>query len=275
MARPPTGRELRERLRVVPGSRIHLAQVDPGETYGHAKQTAGPVLEAGLRRLDSLQERLWAGERRAVLVVLQGMDTAGKDGTIRHVMAAFNPQGCPVTGFKVPTSDELAHDYLWRAHRATPPKGSIGIFNRSYYEDVLVVRVHGLVPERRWRQRYAQINAFEQHLAQNDTTVLKFFLHISPEEQRARLQARVDDPTKRWKFQMGDLAERKLWPAYMEAYEDALARCATADAPWYVIPADRKWFRNLAVAEVLGATLADLRPRYPDAAPGVEGLRVE
>ena len=275
MTRPLTGDALRDRLRVEPGRRLRLERIDPGETFGHQRSASAEVVANGMSALQSQQERLWAGAQRAVLIVLQGMDTAGKDGTIRHVMTAFNPQGCDVVGFKVPTPEELAHDYLWRAHRVTPARGTIAIFNRSHYEDVLVVRVHELVPPRRWRQRYAQINAFERHLAQNDTTIVKFFLHISPDEQRRRLQARLDDPSKRWKFQKGDLAERKLWPAYQAAYEDALTRCTTAEAPWYVIPADHKWFRDLAVTEILRATLGELRLRYPAEEPGLEALVVE
>jgi len=275
MAPALVGSALRDRLRVAPGDRVRLARHRPDETLGHVKADAGPVIQAGLDRLTTLQERIWAEGRHAVLIVLQGIDTAGKDGAIGHVMSAFNPQGCTVTGFKAPTPDELAHDYLWRVHRVVPARGTIGIFNRSHYEDVLVVRVHDLVPRAVWRQRYDEINAFEQLLADGGTTIIKFFLHISPDEQRRRLQARLDDPTKRWKFQRADLAERKLWPAYQAAYEDALSRCSTRAAPWYVIPADHKWFRDLAVAEIVGQTLADLKPRYPAAAPDLAGLRVE
>jgi PPK2 family polyphosphate:nucleotide phosphotransferase len=275
MPQPLIGAALRDRLRVEPGRRVHLERHDPGATFGHTRSAAGTVVAAGMRQLESQQERLWASARRAVLIVLQGVDTAGKDGAIRHVMTAFNPQGCAVVGFKVPTPEELGHDYLWRAHKVTPARGSIAIFNRSHYEDVLVVRVHGLVPARRWRQRYEQINDFERLLTQNDTTIVKLFLHISADEQRERLQARLDDPQKRWKFQKGDLAERKLWAAYQAAYEDVLSRCSPAEAPWYVIPADHKWFRNLAVTEILRATLGELRLRYPAAEPDLEGLRVE
>jgi PPK2 family polyphosphate:nucleotide phosphotransferase len=275
MAKPLTGSALRDRLLVSPGDKVRLAKVDPGETFGHAKDEVAPVIQAGLDRLTALQERIWAEGKHAVLIVLQGIDTAGKDGAIGHVMSAFNPQGCTVTGFKAPTPDELAHDYLWRVHRVTPGHGTIGIFNRSHYEDVLVVRVHDLVPRAVWRRRYAEIEAFEQLLADSGTTIIKFFLHISPDEQRQRLQARLDDPTKRWKFQKGDLAERKLWPQYQAAYEDALSRCSTRVAPWYIIPADHKWFRDLAVAEIVGETLADLKPRYPAASPDLVGLKVE
>jgi PPK2 family polyphosphate:nucleotide phosphotransferase len=275
MAQALVGSALRDRLRVAPGGRVHLDKHDPDETLGHRKDDAAPVIQAGLTRLTDFQEQIWAEGKHAVLIVLQGMDTAGKDGAIRHVMSAFNPQGCQVAGFKVPTPDELAHDYLWRVHRVVPGHGSIGIFNRSHYEDVLVVRVHELVPAPVWRRRYGEINAFEQLLADSGTTVIKFFLHISLDEQRRRLQARLDDPSKRWKFQKGDLDERKLWPAYQAAYEDALSRCSTKAAPWYVVPADHKWFRDLVVADIVGQTLADLKPRYPPSPPDLDGLKIE
>jgi PPK2 family polyphosphate:nucleotide phosphotransferase len=216
-----------------------------------------------LERLDDLQDRLWAEGKHAVLVVLQGIDAAGKDSTIKRVMAAFNPQGCPVTAFKVPSTEELAHDYLWRVHKAVPRKGEVGIFNRSHYEDVLVVRVHDLVPKAVWSKRYDQINAFERHLAANGTTIVKFFLSIDKEEQRARFQARYDDPTKRWKFAMGDLAERERWDDYQAAFDEALTKTSTDVAPWYVIPANHKWFRDLAVSSILADTMAGLKPKYP------------
>ena len=204
-----------------------------------------------------------------MLVVLQGIDAAGKDGTIKRVMNAFNPQGSPVTSFKVPTAEELAHDYLWRIHRAVPRKGEIGIFNRSHYEDVLVVRVHDIVPRAVWSKRYDQINDFERHLVATGTTVVKFFLAIDRDEQRERFQARYDDPSKRWKFSMGDLEERAHWDDYQAAFDEALTRTSTDEAPWYVIPANRKWFRNLAVSTILADTIADLRPRYPPVADDV------
>jgi PPK2 family polyphosphate:nucleotide phosphotransferase len=218
-----------------------------------------------LARLADLQDRLWAEAKRSVLVVLQGIDAAGKDGTINKVMEAFNPQGCPVTSFKVPSAEELAHDYLWRVHRQVPRRGEIGIFNRSHYEDVLVVRVHELVPKSVWSKRYEQINAFERTLSESGTTIVKFFLSIDRDEQRERFQARYDDPTKRWKFSLGDLEERKLWDRYQAAFDEALTRTSTAWAPWYVIPANRKWFRDLAVATILADTLAGLKPAYPAA----------
>ncbi len=256
-------------LRVRPGSRIRLARRDHEETLGWDKLGAERELDRQLARLADLQDRFWAEAKRSVLVVLQGIDAAGKDGTINKVMEAFNPQGCPVTSFKVPSTEELAHDYLWRIHQKVPRKGEIGIYNRSHYEDVLVVRVHGLVPRKVWSARYDQINEFEGILADNGTTVVKFFLAIDKDEQRERFQARYDDPTKRWKFSMGDLEERKLWDDYHAAFDDALSKTSTDVAPWYVIPANRKWFRNLAVATILADTIAALRPAYPPVADDV------
>jgi PPK2 family polyphosphate:nucleotide phosphotransferase len=266
---------LRSALRVRPGSRVKLSKVDPSATFGRSKDDAAEELEAGLARLTDLQDRLWAENKRRVLVVLQGIDAAGKDGTLRHVMGAFNPQGCPVTAFKVPSADELAHDYLWRVHRRVPGNGEIGIFNRSHYEDVLVVRVHDIIPKKVWSRRYDQINDFERLLADEGTTIVKFFLYIDRDTQRERFQARLDDPTKRWKFRLGDLEERKRWDDYIDAYEEALARCSTAAAPWYVIPSNRKWFRNIAVANILADTLDDLDPRYPESTEDLSAVTIE
>jgi PPK2 family polyphosphate:nucleotide phosphotransferase len=268
----PAGPPLREALRVPPGTRVRLADIDPAETYGHDKTSAETELQAGLERLHDLQERLWAEQRHKVLVVLQGIDAAGKGGTIEHVMGALNPAGCPVTSFKAPSEEELARDFLWRVHRQTPATGEIAIFDRSHYEDVLIVRVHGLVAEERWARRFDHINAWERLLADEGTTIVKLFLWISRDEQRERFQARYDDPTKRWKFRMGDIEERKRWDDYIAAFEDALSRCSTDSAPWYVIPANRKWFRNLAVAEILGDVLEELDPQYPPGEPVPEGL---
>jgi PPK2 family polyphosphate:nucleotide phosphotransferase len=265
----PARIDLRDALRVKPGSRIRLSRRDHGATFGWDKMGAEPELLSQLGRLADLQDRFWAEAKRSVLVVLQGIDAAGKDGTINKVMEAFNPQGCPVTSFKVPSTEELAHDFLWRVHQKVPRKGEIGIFNRSHYEDVLVVRVHDLVPRKVWSARYGQINEFERILAENGTTIVKFFLAIDRDEQRERFQARYDDPTKRWKFSMGDLEERKRWDDYQAAFDDALSKTSTAAAPWYVIPANRKWFRNLAVATILADTIAGLKPAYPPVAPDV------
>jgi PPK2 family polyphosphate:nucleotide phosphotransferase len=255
--------DLRDRLRVKPGSSFRLASLQPSDTHGYEKAKAVAETERQMERLASLQDRLWAEAKHAVLVVLQGIDAAGKDGTINKVMEAFNPQGCVVTSFKVPTPEELAHDYLWRVHQRVPRHGEIGIFNRSHYEDVLVVRVHDLVPKSVWSKRYDQINDFERLLTASGTTIVKFFLSIDRDEQRDRFQARYDDPTRRWKFSMGDLEERKLWDDYQAAFDEALSKTSTEIAPWYVIPANRKWFRNLAVASILAETMAGLKPAYP------------
>jgi PPK2 family polyphosphate:nucleotide phosphotransferase len=254
---------LAQRLIVKPGSKVQLHEADANEAHGYTKETAADPTLKDLARLTALQERIYAEQKHPILVVLQGIDTSGKDGTIRHVMSALNPQGCTVAGFGVPTAIEAAHDHLWRIHAQTPGKGQIVVFNRSHYESVLVVRVHELVPQEQWRPRFDQINEFEAMLAAEGTTIVKFFLHISPDEQRARLQARYDDPTKHWKFKMGDLEERKRWDDYMAAYEDVLSRCSTEAAPWYVIPANRKWFRNLAIGEILADRLEALKPAYP------------
>jgi PPK2 family polyphosphate:nucleotide phosphotransferase len=266
---------LREALRVRPGTRVKLASVDPAATHGRTKQSAAEELQLGLARLTDLQDRLWAEGKQRVLVVLQGIDASGKDGTVKHVMSAFNPMGCSVTSFKVPTPVEAGHDYLWRVHERTPGNGEIAIFNRSHYEDVLVVRVHDFVPRKVWSRRFEHINAFERLLADEGTTILKFFLWIDRDEQKARLQSRLDDPKKNWKFKLGDLAERKLWDDYVIAYEDVLRRCSTDHAPWYVIPANRNWFRNLAIADILATTLEELDPRYPKPTEDLSGVIVE
>jgi PPK2 family polyphosphate:nucleotide phosphotransferase len=259
----PDPRPLRDVLRVEPGRRVRLADVDPRETHGYAKDEAPERLERDLERLHELQERLWAEHRHKVLVVLQGIDTAGKGGTIEHVVGAMNPAGVAVASFKVPTEPELAHDYLWRVHQRTPGAGEIAVFDRSHYEDVLVVRVHDLVPKARWSKRYRQIADWERMLAEEGTTILKFFLWIDREEQAERLRARFEDPTKRWKFRTGDLEERKRWDDYVAAFEDAISKTSTDDAPWFIVPANRKWFRNMAVAQILADTLEALDPQYP------------
>jgi PPK2 family polyphosphate:nucleotide phosphotransferase len=266
---------LRTALKVKPGTRVRLRTLDPDATLGHDKASAVAATQAQMERLRDLQDRLWAEARHSVLVVLQGIDAAGKDGTIAKVMEAFNPQGCPVSSFKVPTPEELAHDFLWRVHKRAPGKGEIGIFNRSHYEDVLVVRVHGLAPRSVWSKRYEQINAFERTLAESGTTIVKFFLSIDRDEQRKRIQSRYDDPKKRWKFKLGDLEERKLWDDYQAAFDDALSKTSTPWAPWYVIPANRNWLRNLSVATILADTIADLRPAYPKPADLPPNLVIE
>jgi PPK2 family polyphosphate:nucleotide phosphotransferase len=258
-----------DRWRVPPGSKVALAKRDPGSTDAApgdraATETATLPLHD---ELYGLQGRLWAESRRSLLVVLQGLDASGKDGTIKHVFQGVNPQGITVASFKEPTHEEMAHDFLWRVHKRVPAAGEIGIFNRSHYEDVLVVRVHDLVPEAVWQARYGYINAFEQNLAAAGTTVVKFFLHVSFEEQGKRLRSRLNEPDKRWKAQAGDFAERKLWDSYQGAYKDMLEKTSTETAPWFVIPADHKWYRNWVVSQVLLQTLEQMDPKYPESAP--------
>jgi PPK2 family polyphosphate:nucleotide phosphotransferase len=255
--------DLAAKLRVDPGSRVKLSKVDAGETHGFDKDSAENAGARDLERLATFQEQVWAEHRHRILIVLQGIDASGKDGTIKHVMTTFNPQGCRVVGFGVPTEPELAHDYLWRIEAQTPRTGEIAIFNRSHYESVLVERVHDLVPKSRWSKRYDHINAWERRLTDEGTTIIKLFLHISPEEQLERFHARYVDPTKRWKVNVKDLDERKLWRDYQAAFEDALSRCSTEAAPWYVIPADRKWFRNLAAGAIVASVLDGLHLSYP------------
>lgn len=242
-----------------------LDKIDPDDTSGgpSSKDEARAESDAMCERLAELQELLFAGQEHSLLVILQGMDTSGKDGTVRHVMRGISPSSVRVVSFKKPTSADLEHDYLWRVHPHVPGKGEIVIFNRSHYEDVLIVRVHDLVPAEAWKKRYAQINDFERMLSENGVIILKFFLHIDLEEQRERLQARLDDPTKRWKFQHGDLEERELWGEYQEAYNDALRKTSTNWAPWYVIPANRKWFRDYVIADIVIKTLEKLDMKWP------------
>jgi PPK2 family polyphosphate:nucleotide phosphotransferase len=263
---------LSDLLRVAPDTRIDLDRFDAAATHGWDKEQALAQQGRFEAHLTDLQERLWAEGKQRLLVVLQGIDAAGKDGTIRHVMDAFNPQGCSVIGFKVPNEVERAHDYLWRVHEHTPAAGHITIFNRSHYEDVLVVRVHDIVPKATWSRRYRHINEWERMLTDEGTTIVKFFLYIDRAEQRERLQARLDEPDKRWKFSTGDLGERDLWGDYITAFEEVLQRTSTEWAPWYLIPAGRKWFRNLAVAHILGEIIDDLDPRYPQPEEGLAGI---
>jgi len=266
---------LSQPLTVPPRTAIRLADFDPSYTGGiKDKQEASQELEENVQALDNLGYRLYAENRRALLLVLQGMDTSGKDGTVRHVMRGFNPQGCQVTSFKQPSEEELDHDFLWRIAKALPRKGDIGIFNRSHYEDVLVVRVHKLVPKKEWRRRYKRISVFEKQVTQGGTTIVKVFLHISKEEQRKRLEARLNDAEKRWKFSKADLDERGFWDDYQQAYEDALTRCNTKYAPWHIVPADRKWYRNLVVSRLLRETLEKMDPQFPPPEPGLDDLQV-
>ena len=261
---------------LAPGVKFCLNDFDPDYTGKYDdNDDAKKQTKKNLERLSELQEMLYAQGKKALLIVLQGMDTAGKDGTIAHVMGAFNPQGVLVCPFKVPSPEELAHDYLWRVHKVTPPRGMVAIFNRSHYEDVLVVRVAKLAPEEVWRKRYEHINDFERILSDNGVTLVKLFLHISREEQAERLRERQETPSKQWKFSPGDLEVRKQWDDYMAAYEDALTQCNTEYAPWYVVPANRKWYRNLVVSSILMETMEKMGLRYPDPVPNIMSYVIE
>jgi PPK2 family polyphosphate:nucleotide phosphotransferase len=258
-----------ESLVIHPGASANLDDRDPTSTPGSPgdRVATEAVFAEQHARLGALQDRLWAERRRSLLIVLQGMDTSGKGGTIRHVFGGFNPSGTRVASFGKPTAAELEHDFIWRVHAQTPHAGEVVIFDRSHYEDVLAVRVHTLVPKSVWKQRYGHINNFESLLAHGGTKVCKFLLHISPDEQAARLRARRDDPTKRWKFRSADLVERKDWDAYQSAFSDMLERTSTASAPWFVIPANHKWYRNWAVTECLIKELSRMNPKYPEGSP--------
>ncbi len=262
-------------FQVLPGSQVVLSDYDPGDTGAYlSKAETKAELKRNVERLRELQEVLWAEGKHALLIILQAMDAGGKDGTIKHVMRGVNPQGCHVTSFKVPTEEELDHDFLWRIHKATPRRGFIGIHNRSHYEDVLVVRVHNLVPEQVWQQRYEQINQFEKLLVESGTTILKFFLYISKEEQKERFEGRLRDPRKNWKFSSKDVDERKLWEQYMAAYTDALTRCSTPWAPWTIVPANKKWYRNLVVSETVIQALEGLELKYPPPLPDADQIEI-
>lgn len=250
-------------VKVRPGDKIRLSKIDPDDTGGMNKEEACTRFVDLREKVNQLQEKLFAEHERSLLILFQAMDTGGKDGALKALCFGLNPAGLEVASFKAPTQAELEHDFLWRAHKVTPNKGMIGIWNRSHYEDVLVVRVHKLVPKRVWKARYAQINSFEQILTDNGTAIVKFMLHISKEEQKKRLQARLDDPKKRWKFSLADLKERVLWNNYQSAYEDALNCCATDCAPWHVVPANHKWARDLAIVTVVLRVLKKMKPCYP------------
>jgi PPK2 family polyphosphate:nucleotide phosphotransferase len=264
-----------EKFRIREGARLRLKDHDPGDTGTFASKEQGKArLAQGVARLRELQDRLYAQDRWAVLVIFQAMDAAGKDSTIEHVMSGVNPQGTQVFSFKAPSAEELDHDFMWRTSRALPERGRIGIFNRSYYEEVLIVRVHPgilaaqkipaeLVGDDIWAQRFEDINSFERYLARNGTLILKFFLHVSREEQRRRFLARLDDPDKNWKFALGDVKEREHWDSYMRAYEEMIAATSTEHAPWYIIPADHKWFMRMAVADAIVEGLEGLKLQYP------------
>ena len=266
--------DYRKKFLVEPGSKVHLGRLDAAYTGGHSSEDeARAATDKDVERLCELQYRLYAEGTRALLIVLQGMDGGGKDGTVRHVFRAFNPQGANIHAFKVPTAEEAAHDFLWRAHKVAPLLGQVTIFNRSHYEDVLVARVHDLVPKHVWSKRYDRINEFEKNLSQSGTHIVKFFLHISKDEQLRRLEARLDDPAKYWKIDERDFVERERWHDYDKAYEDALERCSTERAPWYAIPADHKWFRNLAVARIVVQTLSELKMKFPEPKVDIAEIR--
>jgi PPK2 family polyphosphate:nucleotide phosphotransferase len=255
-----------------PGSKVRLKDYDPDYHEDYDKKSASKETDRLQARLCELQEMLYAQGTQSVLIVLQAMDTGGKDGTIKKVFENINPAGVQVTSFKTPTTHELAHDFLWRVHQNTPPQGMIGIFNRSHYEDVLVVRVNQLVLSAVWKLRYEHINHFERLLADSGTRILKFYLHISKKEQKERLQARLDDPSKHWKFSIGDLAVRERWDEYMKAYEEALTRCHTEYAPWYIVPANRKWYRDLVVTRAIVQAMERMNLAYPPPETGLEDM---
>ncbi|MHB0955637.1 MAG: polyphosphate kinase 2 family protein [Pirellulaceae bacterium] len=266
--------DCRKEFMVRPGDSVKLDEIDAHYTGAlDSRKEADRQLEAYGESLRDLQYRMYAENKRSLLIVLQGRDAAGKDGTIRHVFGAMNPQGCTVTSFKVPTSVEAAHDFLWRCHAAVPARGQVTIFNRSHYEDVLVVRVRQLASKATWSRRYDHINAFEELLADNHTQILKFFLHIDREEQLERFGKRIDDPTKHWKISDADYSEREYWDAYTRAFEDALEKCSPQHAPWYVIPSNRKWFRNLAIAQIVVETMKEMNMQFPEPLADMQEIR--
>ena len=264
----------RKKFVVEPGDKVHLDKIDPSYTGEHeSHEKAMPIIQGHVARMDKLQYLLYADGDQSLLIILQALDAAGKDGVVRHLFSGINPQGTAVFGFKQPSKDEAAHDFLWRAHQRAPGKGEIVIFNRSHYEDVLIVRVHKLVEKSVWSKRYDLINDFEHMLMSNGTRILKFLLHISPEEQLARFKQRLDDPSRNWKISDADYAERELWPKYIEAYEDVLELTSTKHAPWYVIPANHKWFRDLAISEIIADTLDDMGLKLPPTHVDLEKIR--
>lgn len=269
------GRKDKGILVVRPGHDINLAEIDTDETAGHSKAASIKQIGALRERLARLQEALFAEHERSLLIVVQAMDTGGKDGAIKNLCYGLDPNGVQLTNFKYPTAEERDHDFLWRVHRAAPRKGAVGLWNRSHYEDVLVPLVHGEITREAWRDRCDDINAFEKLLADNGVTILKFFLHISKKEQKCRLEARLKEPDKLWKFNPGDLAERKLWDDYQRAYEDVINTCSTKQAPWLIVPADRKWMRNLVMLETVVATLDKMKPKYPAPAVDPKEIKIE
>lgn len=263
-----------KRFRIEPGAKVKLDEIDAGYKGEHEdKASAQAEIDKYAQHLPDLQYLMYAENSRSLLIILQAMDAAGKDGTIKHVLGTMNPQGCRVYNFKAPSAVELAHDFLWRIHQATPPKGYVTVFNRSHYEDVLVVRVHNLVPKEVWSKRYDEINAFEKHLTHNGTHVIKFYLHIDKAEQLERFKQRLDDPSRQWKISESDYAEREYWSEYQRAYEEAISACSTDRAPWYIIPSNHKWFRNLAVSQILVNTLESFNMKFPEPSVNIEDIR--
>lgn len=263
-----------KQFRVEPGSQVDLAKIDAGFKDQHESQEhAQPEIATYEEKLKDLQYLMYAEGKHSLLICLQGRDAAGKDGTIKHVLGAMNPQGCTVNSFKVPTHQEAAHDFLWRYHRATPGQGQVSIFNRSQYEDVLIVRVHNLVPEAVWSKRYDHINDFERLLHDNGTHILKFYLHIDADEQLKRFKKRIDDPARHWKISEADYSERPHWDEYTHAFEAALSKCSTEYAPWYIIPANHKWFRNLAISRIVAETLESLNMQFPAPTIDIDEIR--
>ena len=263
-----------KKFRVEPGSKVNLNKINAGFKDKHeSHKHALPEIETYNQKLHDLQYLMYAEGKRSLLICLQGRDAAGKDGTINHVLSAMNPQGCSVTGFKVPSKEEAAHDFLWRIHKATPGKGHVAIFNRSHYEDVLVVRVHNLVPKEVWSKRYETINNFEKQLYNNNTHILKFYLNIDADEELERFKTRIDDPARHWKISEGDYAERPYWNAYTEAFEDALSKCSTEYAPWFIIPSNHKWFRNLAISQIVAETLESLNMKFPEPSVDIDEIK--
>ncbi|HTW60692.1 MAG TPA: polyphosphate kinase 2 family protein [Terracidiphilus sp.] len=276
MPLPATFMNLIDRCKIPPGSKVRLKHFDPSFKGNHESHAAAAKeIDHYQKKLRALQDLLYSERRHSLLICLQALDTGGKDGTINHVLGAMNPQGCRVAPFREPSAEELAHDFLWRAHKAAPARGEVVIFNRSHYEDVLIVRVHKLVPKPVWSRRYEVINAFEKELVEHGTHILKFFLHISAEEQLKRFKQRLDDPARQWKISEADYKERAFWDQYVEAYEDALSRCSTAHAPWYVIPANHKWFRNFAIARIVVEHLESLKMQYPKPTVNIDHIRRE
>jgi PPK2 family polyphosphate:nucleotide phosphotransferase len=268
-----TGKRFIKDFRISPGDTIRLRDFNPSYKGNYQKHEALEKVEELRQKMSDLQQRLFAEHKRSLLIVLQALDAGGKDGVIKHVIGSMNPDGCHVANFKEPTQQELAHDFLWRIEAHTPARGEVAIFNRSHYEDVLIVRVHNLVPKSIWSQRYDQINDFERRLIQNGTHILKFFLHISKEEQLHRFDDRLDDPAKRWKISEADYAEREHWDDYLRAYEDAFARCNSDNAPWFVIPADHKWFRDLAISEIIVSTMEGMNFQIPQPTVDIAEIR--